>query len=248
MSVSVKPAENPWKSARVELLRAKQEVEKKNKMQMQMQTKTLPKTPSYGFKDTNVGAAGVMIFIHNSQFYRVQTFLNILNSSGRVTPEVHSLYAVKPTRDAVKQLCAKLRVHPELSHLENIHKLKPNNSLRDLTAYWRITNDFANEFTLVVSLETVSEVSDALRTKYPIPNLTLPAGKRESGETVLETATRELFEETRICVGAVDKHVVGLMGKGMMMFSVYIMPDTKLELINNNLYIESGILTPEPEA
>jgi hypothetical protein len=183
---------------------------------------------------TKAGAAGVLIFVHVSQYTRFQPLLDILNNSGRVSAEVQALYCVKPTRDAVKSLCENLRADPALQHLEMIQKLKPNNGLRDLTAKWRIESKFADDFMLVVGLETVN---DFYRKKYPHPNLTLHAGKIEEGETTLEAAKRELFEEARMQVTWIEPPI-GLMGKGMVMYSVYIMPYTRLHLEDHVIYIQ----------
>ena len=177
-------------------------------------------------------AAGVLIFVHKSQLARFQVCMNKLNHhTGRVSDEVLSLHCVTPTRKAVQQLCAHLQVKLKSSNVESLNKLKPNNSLRDLTASWRIPSHIVSEFYLVVGLETVT---DAFRKKYPHPNLTLHAGKIEEGESTLDAALRELFEETRIKVSAVDGPPIGLMSRGMVMFSVYVMHYTGLHMQEDN--------------
>ena len=118
-------------------------------------------------------------------------------------------------------------------NLEMIHKLKANNLLRDLTAQWRIDHEFAEQYLLVVGLETVN---DQFRRQYPVPNLTLHAGKIEKGESVYFAATRELFEETRIRVGCVRERI-GLMSQGMVMYTAYVTPETALHIKDDVLYI-----------
>ncbi len=182
-------------------------------------------------------AAGVLIFVHKSQLARFHVCLNKLNHpTGRVSDEVLSLHCVTPSRKAVQQLCAQLQVQLKSSNVESLSKLKPNNSLRDLTASWRIPPHIVSEFYLVVGLETVT---DAFRKKYPHPNLTLHAGKIEEGESTLDAALRELFEETRIKVSAVDGPPIGLMSKGMVMFSVYVMHYTGLHMQEDNTLLIS---------
>lgn len=187
------------------------------------------------------GAAGVLIFIESSQVPRMQQHVDALNAmnketTGRVTPEVLSLHLVTPTRDAIAELSAELAAKPEHAHLENIHKLRANNALRDLTAPWRLTPEFCAEYKLLVSIETVSP---ELRAKYPVPNLSLQAGKIEQGETSFDAALRELWEEARIRPApyVVYPTPILLMSKGMHAFCVYITVDTKLEFRNGVLYI-----------
>lgn len=169
-------------------------------------------------------SSGILLFIHISTLPLIEKVLAHLNSTGRVSDEVLFLYTVIPTRDHIHNMCTVLRLDPGLQHLEKIEKLKPNNSLRDLTAPWRLKYDLYKNFRLVVSLETVT---DKFRGKYPIPNLTLQAGSMESGETPLETALRELEEEARIRLDpALIKHSpIGLLGRGMLMYPVYITND-----------------------
>ena len=182
----------------------------------------------------NAGAAGVLIFVHVSEQLRVQKILDALNARDRVSEEVHSLYLVKPTREGVKLLCTQLQEDPRLQGLERIETLKANNGLRDLTAKWRLSPCFTDDFLLVVGLETVN---DAFRRKYPHPNLTLHAGKIELGETTLEAATRELFEEARVHVTHLD-WPIGLMGKGLVMYPTYVTSHTVLTLDNHSVFIE----------
>lgn len=163
------------------------------------------------------------------------SLVNQMNAHAPVTREVYKLYCVNPTREATLSLCAVLQTDDSLQHLEAVQRLKPNNSLRDLTAPWRLNPDFASQYYLLVGLEIVSA---ELRDKYPQPNLTLQAGKIEAGESPLEAATRELYEEARIRAKYVHGPPITLMSKGMFMYSVFVMRDTPLFLNENGtLYI-----------
>jgi hypothetical protein len=162
-------------------------------------------------------------------------YIDLMNASGRVSHEVMRLFCVNPTRDATRALCTTLQQEESLQGLEALDKLRPNNSLRDLTAPWRLTPEFAQRFYLLVSLETVAA---ELRDKYPHPNLTLQAGKIEDGESPLEAAVRELHEEARIKACVVHGPPIPLMSKGMFMYSVFVMQDTPLFLSDSGtLYI-----------
>lgn len=180
------------------------------------------------------GAAGVLVFVADSELARFQQYTDALNTSGQVSAEVMQLYCVRPTREATRALSTELQGVQALQHLEQIQRLKPNNSLRDLTAPWRLPAEFVASHYLLVGLETVNE---ELRDRYPHPNLTLQAGKIEPGESPLEAAKRELYEEARI----VCKHVRGppitLMSKGMFMYYALVTPDTPLHLHDHTLYI-----------
>lgn len=173
------------------------------------------------------GAAGVLVFVHASQVERMLSILNYMNEHTPVSREVMFLFCVKPTRDAVNALVRELQVDERLVKLERIERLKPNNALRDLTAPWRLTPEFCDEFYLLVSYEGVD---DEFRHKYPNPNLTLQAGKIEPGESPMECARRELFEEARIQVAMLDPRPIKLMSKGMYMYPTFVMPDTPLYL------------------
>ena len=192
-------------------------------------------SPTTSFESyPNAGAAGVLIFVHVSQQPRFQKIIDALNARGRVSEEVHSLYLVKPTREKVKLLCTQLQTDPRLHGFEMINKLKANNALRDLTAKWRLSPCFADDFMIVVGLETVN---DAFRRKYPHPNLTLHAGKIELGETTLEAATRELFEEARVRFQYLDWPIC-LMGKGLIMYTATVMSHTVLTFDNHSVFIQ----------
>lgn len=171
------------------------------------------------------GAAGVAIFVHASQYSRFKLYLDALNSRDRVSDEVMKLFCVKPTRPAIRELCNAVKRDPSFADVEQIDKLKPNNSLRDFTVAWRIPPGFEDEFYMLVGLETVT---DALRAKYPHPNLTLHAGKIEAGEVPEAAARRELLEETNISVHTLHGPPIAIMGKGMLMYSAYVMPYTSL--------------------
>lgn len=185
------------------------------------------------------GAAGVLVFIHNSQLPRVNQVLDKINKRGeRVSKEVVTLYTVTPTRESVRALCSVLQEDPALAHVSDIDKLRPNNALRDLTAPWRMLPEFTNTYSLLVGLEDTTE--ELLR-KYPHPNLTLQAGKIEVNETPFECALRELFEEARVKPSHVYGPPVGLMSKGMLMYSVYVHESTELNLVDDVLYITEPI-------
>lgn len=185
------------------------------------------------------GAAGVLVFVHNSQLSRVHHLLDKMNrKGGRVSKEVLTLYTVTPTREHVRALCAELQDDPTLAHVAEIDKLRPNNALRDLTAPWRMLPEFTNAYSLLVGLEDTTE--ELLR-KYPHPNLTLQAGKIEPDETPLQCAVRELFEEARVKPSHVYGPPVGLMSKGMLMYSVYVHESTELNLVDDILYINEPI-------
>jgi hypothetical protein len=171
------------------------------------------------------GAAGVLVFVKDSELPRFSTLVDKMNARAPVSKEVLKLYCVRPTREATNALSHLLRSDPSLSGLEAVDKLKPNNALRDLTAPWRLTPEFSSAFHLLVSLETVSA---ELRSKYPHPNLTLQAGKIESGETPLQAAVRELYEEANISVNFVTGPPVTLMSKGMFMYTVFVTETTSL--------------------
>lgn len=183
------------------------------------------------------GAAGVLVFVQNSQLDRVSAILQMMNAGERVSAEVMRLYCVRPTREATRTLCDSLKKQPELAHLENIDKLKPNNALRDLTAPWRLPAELCDNFHLIVGLETVSP---ELRSKYPHPNLTLQAGKIEAGETPMEAAVREVWEEAHFNCGYVYSPPVLLMSKGMHMFPFYITHATTLtyDQSTNSLFLD----------
>ena len=181
------------------------------------------------------GAAGVCVFVDEPALDRFMQYIDLMNASGRVSHEVMRLFCVNPTREATRALCATLQQDESLQGLEALDRLRPNNSLRDLTAPWRLTPEFAQRFYLLVSLETVAE---ELRDKYPHPNLTLQAGKIEDGESPLEAAVRELHEEARIKARVVHGPPIPLMSKGMFMYSVFVMQDTPLFLSDSGtLYI-----------
>lgn len=176
----------------------------------------------------------MLIFIADSELPRFTEVIQAMNDAGAVSREVLQLYCVRPTRDATRALSAVLQEDAALQHLEQIKKLKPNNSLRDLTAPWRLHPEFCERYHLLVGLETVSA---ELRDRYPHPNLTLQAGKIEPGESPLEAARRELYEEARICCKHVSGPPLTLMGKGMFMYYAFVERDTTLHMVNDTLYI-----------
>lgn len=173
------------------------------------------------------GAAGVLVFIHASQVERMLEIVNYMNEHTPVSKEVMFLFCVKPTRDAINALVRELQADERFVSLERIERLRPNNALRDLTAPWRLEPGFCDEFYLLVSFEAVDEEH---RQKYPNPNLTLQAGKIEQGESPIECARRELFEEARIQVSTLYPRPIKLMSKGMYMYPAFVMPETPLFL------------------
>lgn len=182
-------------------------------------------------------SAGMLLFVDNQIEAAIQTVFNEMNSAGRVSPEVLSLHLATPSRSAVRDAANKLKTHPDLQGVERLHRLKPNNAVRDLTAPWRLHPEFVNAYKLVLNLETVNP---EFRHKYPDPNLTLPAGGIDAGEHPLHAAHRELFEEARI---KVDPRLVcgyiGLFKNGMHMYCVVITPHTPtlFSQDDNTLYI-----------
>lgn len=165
----------------------------------------------------------------------MQTFITKINGVSRVSPEVLSLHLVTPTRDAARAMSLKMREADALQGLERIKRLRPNNAVRDLTAPWRMPPAFTNTHKLVVNLETVNP---EFRAKYPDPNLTLPAGGVEEGESPHFAAHRELFEETRIKVDpALVRDPIGLFRGGIQMYQVFICKWTPMYMVNGTLYI-----------
>lgn len=176
----------------------------------------------------------MLIFVHNDAVPQVVTYIDKMNTS-RISPEVLSLHLVPPTRQATQTLAEELRKRPALHNLEKIHRLRPNNAVRDLTAPWRLHPTFAATHHLLVNLETVCP---AFRHKYPDPNITLPAGGVEPGETPYVAAQRELLEETRVRVhpSRIEGYV-GLFRGGIRMFTVVVTTDTPLIYRDGILHI-----------
>lgn len=181
-------------------------------------------------------SAGMLLFVHTDAVATMRGFIAQLNGTSRVSPEVLSLHLVKPTRDAVRDASLHLRDVPELQHLEHIKRLRPNNAVRDLTAPWRMSPAFTNTYQLVVNLETVNP---EFRAKYPDPNLTLPAGGVEDGETPRLAAHREMFEETRIKIDPVlvQTPPIGLFRGGIRMYPVHAHTYTPMCMRGDTLYI-----------
>jgi hypothetical protein len=182
------------------------------------------------------GAAGVLLLVHRDVIPIFHKLLVALNARGRVSEEVLSLHLVQPTLEAVLQLNRDLCRHPQMQNVENLPKMRPNNGLRDLLARNRLPPWIVDEYMLVVGVETVTE---AFRAKYPNPNLTLQAGSVERGETVLQAAIRELYEESRVLVHwqALRKRPIRLLGGGLTMFPCIIDSHTLVRLTQNAVYI-----------
>jgi len=177
--------------------------------------------------------AGMLLFVHKSMLPLMEEMVSRINGSNRVSSEVLSLHMVTPTREEVKKLSRELSQQVELQHLERISKLKGNNSLKDLTADKRLDPVFAHTHKLVVNLETFNP---EFKKKYPEPNLTLPAGKVEVGESIRNAAHRELLEETRIRVDPrlITSHI-GLFRGGIRMFVVEITDKTNLTFTDQGM-------------
>lgn len=182
--------------------------------------------------------AGILLFVHKDVLGDMEDMISRINGTKRVSPEMLSLHLVTPTRDEVKKLSTHLSQQEELQHLERISRLRGNNSLKDLTAVQRLNPDFAKSHKLLVGLETFNP---EFRRKYPEPNLTLPAGKVEEGESVKQAAHRELLEEARIRVDPyMAQSYIGLFRGGIRMFVVEITHRTKMSFCNGVLDIGTG--------
>ena len=189
------------------------------------------------------GAAGVLLFVKRGVVPIFRQMLSALNARGRVSNEVLSLHLVHPSTEAVAQLADVLSKDPRLQDVENIDKLRSNNGLRDLLSGHRLPDWVVRQYMLVVGIETVTE---AFRFKYPNPNLTLQAGSIEKGETVLNAAVRETFEEARILVHwtALMPRPIRLLGGGLMMYTCLIDHKTLVRCTRNSIYI--GTWSPKP--
>ena len=180
-------------------------------------------------------SAGILLFIHTSAQSVMEQLVVQMNGSKRVSPEVLSLHLVQPSRGAMHNEAVRLREDPALQDLERIEYLKPNNAVRDLTAPWRLDPGFVETHTLLVNLETVNP---EFAQKYPNPNLTLPAGQIEPGETPAQAAHREFLEETRIKVDpALVCGRIGLFRGGITMACVVVTDHTPLTFVNGHLCI-----------
>lgn len=182
------------------------------------------------------GAAGVLLFVHRDVVPIFRKLLLALNSRGRVSSEVLNLHLVKPSLEAVLQLNADLCRHPQMQDVENLAKMRPNNGVRDLLSGRRLPQWVVDQYMLVLGVETVTE---AFRAKYPNPNLTLQAGSIERGETVVQAAIRELYEESRILVHAqaIRTRPIRLLGGGLIMYPCFIDGHTVVRLTQNAVYI-----------
>lgn len=173
--------------------------------------------------DSYMPCAGVLVFIHNSAVPRVQKVLEMLNRE-RVSDEVLKLFLVIPRYTEVYQLCQQIRSDPAFIHLENIDAIEPNNLLRGVMYDQRLRNFCTGNYHLLVNLETVNPV---FRHKYPVPNLTIPAGGMNPGETLESAAQRELQEET--CIYIDTSHFIKHMFRGRMhLFTVVVSEDTDI--------------------
>jgi 8-oxo-dGTP pyrophosphatase MutT (NUDIX family) len=188
-------------------------------------------------------SAGVLLFVHRSMVPRFEDAIKHLNARGRVSEEVLRLYMITPTRADAQTVSDTLRTDPTLQELEKVSKLKPNNSLRDLTAPWRLHPSIVENYKLVVGLETVNP---DFRQKYPIPNLTLQAGSIEEGETPMQAGLRELMEEARVVIPPqlLVQRPIGLLGKGMLMYPCFVGGGMRLTMKDDHLHIEAASAPP----
>lgn len=181
-------------------------------------------------------AAGVVLFVPNSECTRVSAMVDTLNQS-RVSNEVLRVFLVHPTRAHVASLVQTLHSHPDLQQVEKLNQLKPNAVLRDFTAPWRLSPKFAESHLILVGLETINA---AFSKKYPIPNLTLAAGTLESGELFLDAAHRELCEEMRININKeliCRNRPIILMSGGMTVYTYTINSKTHISFKDNLFHV-----------
>ena len=182
------------------------------------------------------GAAGVLLFVNRKVVPIIRQLLHELNSKGRVSDEVLSLHLVQPNAAAVAKLTTDLCRDPAMAHVENLHKLKPNNGLKDLVGKKRLHPALVRDYMLVVGIETVT---DKFRNKYPNPNLTLQAGSIEKNESSLTAAIRELSEEARVFTHwtALSPTPIRLLGGGLVMYPCQITPKTLIRITREYIYI-----------
>lgn len=182
------------------------------------------------------GAAGVLLFVDRKVVPIIRQLLNELNAKGRVSEEVLSLHLVQPQADAVARLTQDLCKDPSMTHVENLHKLKPNNGLKDLVGKRRLHPALVRDFMLVVGIETVTE---KFRSKYPNPNLTLQAGSIEKNESALTAAIRELSEEARVVTHwtSLSPTPIRLLGGGLVMYPCQITSRTLIRITRDYIYI-----------
>lgn len=185
-----------------------------------------------------MSTAGVLLFINNTCGVDARDEItSYLNHRGRVSEEVLQLYWVRPTRNDLSKLCEHLHRNEWLEpRVELLPKLRPNNGLRDLTAYWRLSNEIKNGYHLLVGLETVNP---EYRRKYPIPNLTLQAGSIENNETIIDGALREMQEEANIHVNKtlLTHAPIKLLRGGMWMFPCFVNSMSQCTFKNNKVFI-----------
>lgn len=182
------------------------------------------------------GAAGVLLFIDRKVVPIFRQLINELNSRGRVSEEVLSLHLVEPSAAAVAQLTKNLCEDPRMKSIENLHKLKPNNGLKDLVGKRRLHPSLVRNTMLVVGIETVTE---KFRNKYPNPNLTLQAGSIEKNESALTAGIRELSEEARVVAHwtSLSPTPIRLLGGGLVMYPCHITPQSLIRITKEYIYI-----------
>ena len=182
------------------------------------------------------GAAGVLLFVDRKVVPIFRQLLNELNAKGRVSDEVLSLHLVQPEAEAVARLTKDLCEDPAMAHVENLHKLKPNNGLKDLVGKKRLHPTLVRNYMLVVGIETVTE---QFRSKYPNPNLTLQAGSIEKNESALTAAIRELSEEARVVAHwtSLSPTPIRLLGGGLVMYPCQITANSLIRITRGHIYI-----------
>ena len=150
--------------------------------------------------------------------------------------EVLSLHLVQPEAEAVARLTKDLCEDPAMAHVENLHKLKPNNGLKDLVGKKRLHPTLVRNYMLVVGIETVTE---KFRSKYPNPNLTLQAGSIEKNESALTAAIRELSEEARVVAHwtSLSPTPIRLLGGGLVMYPCQITANSLIRITRNFVYV-----------
>ena len=178
----------------------------------------------------------MLLFVDRKVVPIFRQLLNELNAKGRVSDEVLSLHLVQPNTEAIARLTKDLCEDPAMLHVENLHKLRPNNGLKDLVSKKRLHPTLVRNYMLVVGIETVTE---AFRSKYPNPNVTLQAGSIEKNESALTAAIRELSEEARVVAHwtSLSPTPIRLLGGGLVMYPCQITANSLIRITRGHIYI-----------